>query len=364
MNSPLQFGLVGCGRVAQELHLPAWRTIPGARLVAICDTSQSSMDAISRLHPEARRYTSLDDFLTDSPGLSFVDLATPGRTHPEIAGKILRSGINLLCEKPLALSANEARTLYEAAARTGSVLTCIHNYRFKENTHRALKILQSHRLGDIVAVNLKFRSGPLFDENASWRRSERESRTLLFDSGIHLVDIALLFLGPVTSIRFVDADVDRAGLQRVIFGTVHENGARGVFDLMIDASCSSTEIEILGESAGLSLQFYPNGLRLLPHRDDPLCRLLGEGRRLFNFVADSFVERLSRNGRSRRAQSHARLFEAFIETLVSQRANPVPPDEVLRTIDLLDNVAMRAYPASGTGLVSLQNGAAQVVRES
>ena len=73
----VRFGLVGCGHVVRDLHLPAWSTIPEARLEAICDSSQVSLDAVSQLAPAASAYTSFDDFLNGNAGLSFVVLATP-----------------------------------------------------------------------------------------------------------------------------------------------------------------------------------------------------------------------------------------------------------------------------------------------
>src|ERR1017187_1012358 len=110
-GNELRFGIVGCGRVVQELHLPAWSMIPDARLLAICDSSQASLDAVSKQFPNARRYGSFDDFMAHSAGLSFVVLATPGVTHPELGEKLLAKGIPLLCEKPLALTAPEAHRL-------------------------------------------------------------------------------------------------------------------------------------------------------------------------------------------------------------------------------------------------------------
>jgi len=344
----VRFGLVGCGHVVQELHLPAWSAVPEARLVAICDSSQASLDAVSRRVPAARRYTSIDDFMSDNAGLSFIVLATPGVTHIELAPKILAKGINLLCEKPLALTAADAHRMCALADETGALLTSIHNYRFKENTREALRAMRKGRLGDIVAVNLKFRSGGLFGEQVPWRRHERQNRTLLFESGIHLVDIAMLFLGPLKSLRFVDADVDSLGIQRVVFGTLHENGARGVFDLMVDASSTSTEIEVLGEAAGLALQLFPQGFRMLPRRDDPLHRGLAEGRRLFDFVRDAIGVKFLRPKCPHRARSHADLFRAFVGALHGNEPNPVPGRELLQLIQLLDEVATRSYGAQST----------------
>jgi predicted dehydrogenase len=345
----LRFGLIGCGQVVQDLHLPAWSVIPEAKLVAICDSSQASLDVISQRMPAARHYTSLDDLLSDNTDLSFVVLATPGVTHPQLAQKILAKGINLLCEKPLALDAAEARRMCALADETGAMLTSIHNYRFKENTRQALHAMRKGRLGDIVSVNLKFRSGALFAEQVLWRRHERENRTLLFESAIHLVDIAMLFLGHLRSLRFVDADVDSLGIQRVVFGTLHEDGARGVFDLMVDASSTSTEIEVLGEAAGFSLQFFPQGFRMLPRRDDPLHRGIAEGRRLFDFARDAVGEKVFRPKCSHRARSHADLFRAFIGALRGTEPNPVPGRELLPTIQLLDEVATSSY---GEGIAS------------
>jgi predicted dehydrogenase len=340
----LRFGLIGCGRVVQELHLPAWSVIPEAELAAVCDQAPLALRAARRWAPAARVYTELRDFIAESSDLSFVVLATPGASHVGIGEQVLRRGLHLLVEKPLAVDGVGARRLYDLADAAGVALTCIHNYRFRENTLRALSIRRKGALGDIAAVNVHFRSGPLFSEPAAWRKRERESRTLLFDFGIHQVDIALLFLGAAVSVRFVDAEVDSAGLQRVVFGTSHHNGAQGVFDLMLDASSASAEIEVLGELRSLALQFYPEGLRLLPARDTPLHRGLSEGRRLYGYTRAVLGDKLLRRV-SRRALPHARLFRAFVAALQGQSPNPVPREEALGTIDLLDEVAKVAYGA-------------------
>jgi predicted dehydrogenase len=342
----LSFGILGCGQVVQELHLPAWSVVPNVELSSICDFSQAALEKVSERVPAARAFTSLDAFLDQLPGLSFVVLATPGITHPKLAQRILEKGIPLLCEKPLSLTSEDAHSICDAADRTGAMLTAIQNYRWKENTRRALGALRSGELGDIVAVNLKFRSGSLFDEAGPWRRHEQQNRTLLFESGIHFVDIAMLFLGALKSLQFVDADVDSLGLQRVVFGTLHEGGARGVFDLMVDASSTSTEMEVLGESRGLALQFFPQGYRRLPSRDTPLHRCVAEGRRLVDYARDMASDKLFRPKCSHRARSHAQLFTAFVSALRGHAPNPVPARELIPTIQLLDDVAQRSYQAT------------------
>jgi len=339
----LSFGIVGCGQVVQELHLPAWQAVPNVKLVSLCDSSQDAIDKALKQAPGARGFISLEDFLDHSDDLSFIVLATPGITHPKLVELILARSIPLLCEKPLALTAEEAASMCLKAEERGVMLTAIHNYRWKENTRRALNLMRAGRLGEIVAANLKFRSGSLFEECGTWRRMERENRTLLFESGIHFVDIAMMFLGQLKSLQFVDADRDTLGLQRVIFGTLHEGGARGVFDLMIDASSCATELEVLGESEGLSLQFFPPGLRRLPRRDTPLHRGLAEGRRLIAYARDVLGDKLLRPKCSHRARSHSELFAAFAKAVRGEGPNPLPARDILPTIQLLDDVAEGSY---------------------
>lgn len=345
-EAKIAFGLVGCGQAAQTLHLPAWAVTRGARLAAICDSSPAALEAVGQKMPGVRRYTNLDQLLSESPDLSFIALATPGAAHMDAAEQILARNLNLLCEKPLALTSRDAQRICDLATANGGLVTCIHNYRFKPNSLRALEVLRSGALGDVVSVSARFRSGPLFSDHSPWRWQERDNRTLLFDWALHFVDLALLFLGPLTSLRFVDADIDGVGLQRVMFGTLHETGARGLFDLMLDAASASTEIEVLGESAGLSLQFFPPGFRMLPRRDTPVHRSLAEGQRTLSYLSQLARQKLGRVVCPEPAASHAALFERFLAASRKQQPNPVPLSEVKSLIGLLDEVAKAAYTIS------------------
>jgi len=337
--------MIGCGRAALDLHLPAWSTVPEVKLVAVCDPSETALHAVAKRMPRIRTYTDVEKFLQESGPLGFVDVATPGHTHLELAEAVISHGVNLLCEKPLVLKSEDAASLVQSANEAGVLLACVHNYRFKPNAQRALRVFRSGVLGDIVSVSVRFRSGPLYSDAAAWRRREREHRTLLFDWAIHFVDLALVFLGPLRNLRFVDGDVDGVGLQRVVFGTLHENGSRGLFDLMVDASSTSTEIEVLGESAGMSLQFFPPGFRMLPRRDTPIHRGAAEVLRAFNFAGNVVGQRIRRTRCPEQARSHALLFRKFVAAIQGKKEAPVPNDEVLRTIALLDEVAQAVYEA-------------------
>lgn len=339
----LRFGIVGCGGVVSELHLPAWRALSArAELVACCDSSAQAMDRVSQEWPRARRFDSLDAFLTQAEGLDFAVLATPHNSHYAIASKLMAKGLHLLCEKPLTLGLGQARELVAIAESRHLVLTPIHNYRYYDNARQAMDKSTRARLGDIVSVSVRLHSGPLHKLSTPWRWNEREQRTLLFDWCYHLADLVLLFVGSVAELRFVDAESDRTGLQQVAFGTLHQNGARGLFDLMVDSSCDSSEIRVLGEKGALSLEFAPIGFRMLPSQDNPVFRGLADLKRAIGYfralAREKCGARLNRNG-----AGHLRLFAQFLDAVNGAGPNPVPTPQVLELIGLLEAVATRAY---------------------
>ncbi len=338
----LQFGIIGCGQVVQELHLPAWARIGKAELVAVCDSSPDALRAVTGRYPQVRRYADVDGFLNNGDDLDFVVLATPGVSHPDIGERVLRRKKHLLCEKPLALGLKSAERLYEVAEAEDVVLMPIHNYRYRDVVVKALAYQASGDLGDVSYVSLRFRSGSLLDEPGLWRRNERLHRVLLFDFAYHFVDLALLFAGPVLSLRFIEAETDSMGLQYAAFRTLHEGGARGLFELMLDASCCRTELEVFGEKGAFALEFFPDGYRQLPRRDNPLHRGVSDARRLFHYTLRSLVDRIP--GRlATRAIPHARLFSDFLKVICQGGSAPITKQGVLQTISLLDSVAERAY---------------------
>lgn len=337
-----RFGIIGCGQVVQELHLPAWERIREARLVAVCDSSPDRLKTISGRCHGIRQYTDVAEFLNDTDDLDFIVLATPGISHFSIGEQVLRRKKHLLCEKPLAVNLKDAQRLYEIAEAEGAVLLPIHNYRYRDLVQRALAYQASGDLGDVGYVCLRFRTGSLFDEPGVWRRNERHHRVLLFDFAYHFVDLALLFAGPVSSLRFVEAEIDSLGLQYVAFGTTHKPGARGLFELMLDASSCRTELEVFGERGAFALDFFPDGFRRLPPRDTPLHRAISDVARLFRYTLRDVRERVS-GKLTARSIPHMRLFSDFVKVIGQQMPVPVTREEVLETIGLLDGVAVRAY---------------------
>lgn len=103
----LRVGLVGAGQIAASSHIPAYRNIKNVELSAICDERITIAENVARNSGIKSVYRDLDGMLSREE-LDLVDVCTPPRTHALLSVKAMEAGCNVLVEKPMALTAEEA----------------------------------------------------------------------------------------------------------------------------------------------------------------------------------------------------------------------------------------------------------------
>ncbi|MGZ3688927.1 MAG: Gfo/Idh/MocA family protein, partial [Bdellovibrionota bacterium] len=132
----------------------------------------------------------------ESHHLDFVDIATPPSDHAQIAHAALERGLHVLCEKPLATSAQEAREMLEHAKAARRVIFPCHNYKHAPVVRAIAEIIQSGRIGTVHSVTLgTFRSTHAVgvpEWRPHWRREKRISGGgIAMDHGSHTFYLAL-----------------------------------------------------------------------------------------------------------------------------------------------------------------------------
>jgi predicted dehydrogenase len=116
----LRVGVVGCGLVAQVMHLPYLGELPERfEVVSLCDISPRALAYAGSLFPEARRHARWQDVLADEP--EAVMVLTPG-SHAPIAIAAAQAGQHVFVEKPMCITAEEGHEMLDAAAAAGVVL--------------------------------------------------------------------------------------------------------------------------------------------------------------------------------------------------------------------------------------------------
>jgi predicted dehydrogenase len=110
-------GIIGCGGIVNYAHLPAYKA-HGLNILACYDLNHAAAQETAREHGIRTVYAVLDELLAD-PSIEIVDIAVQPQAQPEIAIKALQAGKHLLCQKPLAVSYEDARGIVDAARTSG-----------------------------------------------------------------------------------------------------------------------------------------------------------------------------------------------------------------------------------------------------
>jgi len=139
-------GYWGPNLVRNFLASPDWT------LAAVCDLDEARAAAVVGHHPGVEATASLDDLLARDD-VDAVAVATPARTHCEIALRALRAGKHVLVEKPLADGVAEGRAMVEEAAERGLVLMTDHTYCYTPAVQRIRELVAGGHLGDILFVD-------------------------------------------------------------------------------------------------------------------------------------------------------------------------------------------------------------------
>ena len=120
----VRIGIIGCGGIANGKHMPSLRQIPGVQMVAFCDIIEERARKAKQDYgtPDAAVYTDYRKLLEDKT-IDVVHVCTPNRAHSFITVDALHAGKHVMCEKPMAINAAEAKKMLDAAKETGKLLT-------------------------------------------------------------------------------------------------------------------------------------------------------------------------------------------------------------------------------------------------
>lgn len=164
----ISVGIVGAGYWGPNL-IRNFTSCPLTQVAAVCDANPSRLEAVSRINPHLKLVSSLDQLL-EVPGLKAVAIATPVSTHYPIAKRCLEAGLDVMVEKPLAATVQEAQALVDLAKKLGRVLMVDHTYLFGNPVKLIKKLIDAGELGDLYYIDSTRINLGLFqhDVNVIW----------------------------------------------------------------------------------------------------------------------------------------------------------------------------------------------------
>ncbi|HET7018293.1 MAG TPA: Gfo/Idh/MocA family oxidoreductase [Streptosporangiaceae bacterium] len=230
------FGVVGVGAIAGT-HARAISIVPGARLVAVTDSSLESARRFAQTQPGCEAEPSLDALLARDD-VDIVCVCTPSGFHAAVGKKAAQAGKHLVIEKPIDVTLEAADELIETATRAGVQLTVISQHRFDPGLVELRELIGQNRLGTLLlghASTKWYRTQGYYD-SAAWRGTWELDGGSLMNQGIHYVDLLLASLGPVDEVTAISAtqahqiEVEDTALALLRF----RNGALGT---LVSSTC-------------------------------------------------------------------------------------------------------------------------------
>jgi predicted dehydrogenase len=197
---PVGYGIVGCGAIAQRRHIPECVANANSKLVALCDPNAERIEGISKAYGgTAKCYTDYKEMLKD-PNIDAVVVAGPNSMHASQSIEELQAGKHVLCEKPMATTREEAKAMMATADKAGKFLMIGLNQRLMAPHRRAKEILDSGRLGRVIAFRTAFQhpgpEGWSVDGGKSWFFQKGSAfMGVTGDLGVHKADLLRWLLG-------------------------------------------------------------------------------------------------------------------------------------------------------------------------
>src|SRR5665213_971949 len=194
----LKGALIGFGFIAEKGHLPAY-SAGGLEIVAVADINAERRRAAAAALPHARIYETHEELLSRENHLEFVDIATPPYAHARIAVAAFERDLHVLCEKPMAMTVEEARMMVDTAVRKKRVVFPSHNYKHAPVIRAVANVLGQGLIGPVHHVTLDtFRNTHargVSEWRESWRREKKFSGGgIAMDHGSHTFYLAFDWL--------------------------------------------------------------------------------------------------------------------------------------------------------------------------
>jgi len=189
---PVKYGVIGCGAIAQRRHIPECIANPDSVLIGIAEFNQARCTELGEKYG-VKSFCDHKDLLKLAE-IDAVVVSGPNALHASQTIDALNAGKHVLCEKPMAVSREEAKAMIDAAKKNNKYLMIGLNQRLMPPHVRAKEILKTGRLGKVLSFRTAFKhpgpEGWSVDAAKSWFfRKDQAFMGVTGDLGIHKADL-------------------------------------------------------------------------------------------------------------------------------------------------------------------------------
>lgn len=348
MIKKLKIGMIGCGGIAHGAHIPGYLAIPDqAELVWACDVNEERAKETAEKHGFTKVTTDYKEVLAD-PEIDAVSITTPNKFHYQPTIDALNAGKHVLCEKPLAMNAAEAREMCRAARDNNRILQVALQMRFSGPGAFMKDYIKNGHMGDVYyarAQALRRRGVPAW---GVFIDKELQGGGPLIDIGVHILDFTLSMMGypkPISASGktwntlgkdpslfnyWGDYDREKFTVEDMAVGFIRFEGGKVIVlesSFMANIEKEVFHTQLMGTKSGAIVKAWG---------EDPVQIFTETDRQLFDLTPRNIPDVKS---------AHVREVEAFVDAIQNGKPSPVPGENGL----ILNAIFDALYKSSESG---------------
>ena len=270
--------VIGCGNIF-PMHAVSIQRTPGVELVAVCDVKKDRARA-SAEEFSCTAYTDYQEMLR-AEQLDVVHLCLPHYLHAPVAIDCMKQGVNVLTEKPMAITLEDAKAMIDTARQHGVTLGCIFQNRYNAGTALVKEEMNKGSLGQVKSAKcfVTWNRSDDYYGASDWKGTwEKEGGGVIIDQAIHTLDMLRYLIGE--DIAYIDATIANRGHASIEV----EDTAEGVIayksglltnfhainyysydaDVSIEIDCENALVEMKGDGAVVK---FKDGRTLIAQRN-------------------------------------------------------------------------------------------------
>ncbi len=196
----MKYALIGCGRIAAN-HVKAVLN-NGLEFIAACDIVPENIEVLLEKHDlhqngSILKYTDYKKMIEQNPDIELIAIATSSGNHAEIALYCIDQGINVIIEKPMAMSIADADEIIKRSEEKGVIVSACHQNRFNIAVQEVRKALEAGRFGKMShgSIHVRWNRNKGYYDQAPWRGTWAEDGGCLMNQCIHGIDLLRWMMG-------------------------------------------------------------------------------------------------------------------------------------------------------------------------
>ncbi len=306
----MRVGIYGAGTIG-SVHARVLAATPGVVIAAVADSNEGRARTVAA-SVEARPAADLEALL--ALGLDAVVIAVPNVLHADACVTALERGVDVLCEKPMATSVEDARRVLDPVERTGRVYQIGFNRRFAP-AYAGMRDLVAGGM-TVFSGAMKMNDGDM--RNPPWFSNPAVSGGFIYDTGIHLLDAARWLLGPIHTVRCLARSSCYPDMDDAVVLLATASGALVTFSTCGHATWTppTERIELFGDHAAVVTE----GFDRLIH-----ARAIGQPAVIQDFSTLPWEERLG----------YVQQDQAFVQAVTQHRTPTVTAEDGYRAVEVV-----------------------------